>query len=140
MKTNPHQSANRPCNSNDLITVSEGVQCSNCLALVIDHRQDNPEYALVYLVSAATGKGLGVCIVEWTDQKIPFVETHIVLKCIHHGLIDNKDTNPHKYHTDYQFGWLVKSDLETLNLKPNRFYRMDEVEQLESQFKQYLTF
>lgn len=39
MKTNPHQPVNRRCHPQDLILVSEGVQCANCLVLVEDHRQ-----------------------------------------------------------------------------------------------------
>lgn len=44
MKTNPHSKPLtwQPCNSFHLIIVGEGVQCSNCLALVIDRRTPEP--------------------------------------------------------------------------------------------------
>lgn len=40
MKTNPHntEGLTRPCERQDLFLVSEGVQCGNCLALVVDNR------------------------------------------------------------------------------------------------------
>jgi hypothetical protein len=39
MKTKPHkeQGLARPCTHNDLLLVSRGLQCSNCLVLVIDY-------------------------------------------------------------------------------------------------------
>lgn len=33
----------RECSVNDLITISEGVQCSNCLVVVVEHTNINKE-------------------------------------------------------------------------------------------------
>lgn len=41
----PHgkpQSGNRGCQSQDLIFVREGLQCSNCLALVVANKENGP--------------------------------------------------------------------------------------------------
>lgn len=42
MKTHPHKTGGLavPCHPQHLFLVREGVQCGNCLALVIDNRPD----------------------------------------------------------------------------------------------------
>lgn len=90
MSTTHHQHrrpiTGRHCNSNDLISVREGVQCGNCLALVVDSRPrrfgpaaflakldtDAPTRARQILARVWLGSGnLTQAEAEWIDQQQP---------------------------------------------------------------------